>query len=79
MRRMFSLATVHFQARADEDLYERLDAAARQAGVAWPAAGEVFRRVLLGVCRDAAHAQLAVMAGWSAEEWRAAAERITPG
>lgn len=70
---MRTVATVHFQARANEILFDELVASADRAGVPWHVACKVAARLLLHTCRCAAQAQLKVMCAWSPEQW--AAER----
>lgn len=74
MKRMFTIGTVHFQARAADELRDALMASANQARVPWWLAVKCACRLMLHACRAAATAQLTIMAGWSPEEWAAQEE-----
>lgn len=87
MRRMLTMGTVHFQARAAAALHARLLESAELAQVPWYVAIDVLKRRLLAVCREAATLEMRAMAGWMPEQWaeqaevreaRRAPEPITP-
>ena len=67
--RMLTVSTVHFQARAREDLHAELVRCGDRVDVPWHVVVAVAKRMLMHACRSAATAMLQQMAQWSSEQW----------
>jgi hypothetical protein len=75
-RDAFTLATIHFQAKADSTLYTELHMRTEAASVDWYEAIQIIDQRLNMAVHKAAHAALCEMArDWTPEQWQAARQR----
>lgn len=69
-RRMYTMSTVHFQARANEEQHAKIMVAVGQSGLPQDAVVVTVREMLLHAARMGAAAQLREMEQWTPERWR---------
>lgn len=69
MRRMLTLATIHFQARAPEEIQARLVVSTLAKGIPYHVAVEALKRLAHERSRAACAQLYAEAAGWTAEQW----------